>query len=128
MDGDNNVLISQAFTFNSEGQLISLHPNILKVPETIDYVLEFDWGIRKTSSLLSYQGVVVVNNKIVSFLHPKIFDLVINHETINVKLAPGVNTISFDGAGLSDGYGIVIDNVKLTTNSNKTNIVNNGDF
>ncbi len=36
--------------------------------------------------------------------------------------------LQFDGTSLSDGYGITIDNVKLTFKYDTTNFVANGDF
>lgn len=45
-----------------------------------------------------------------------------------VKLKAGVNTLAFDGAGVSDGNGLIIDNVKLTSAFNSTNLILNGDF
>lgn len=55
-------------------------------------------------------------------------DYQIYHFSAQVKLKAGVNTLSFDAAGASDSYGLLIDNVKLYSAYNATNLIVNGDF
>ncbi len=45
-----------------------------------------------------------------------------------VRLKAGVNTLEFDGAGPSDSYGLTIENVKLFSAYNNTNLISNGAF
>jgi hypothetical protein len=43
-------------------------------------------------------------------------------------LIAGANILAFDGAGVSDGSGLIIDNVRLISAFNSTNLISNGDF
>ena len=52
----------------------------------------------------------------------------INHANLAVELKAGDNVVQFDGTSFSDSYGITIDNVKLTSRYNSTNLIVNGDF
>jgi len=52
----------------------------------------------------------------------------VNHASYSVQLQSGDNLLQFDGTGLDDSYGITIDNVKLISAYNGTNLIVNGDF
>jgi hypothetical protein len=54
----------------------------------------------------------------------------IHNVTLTVTAAVGNNTLQFEGAGISDGYGLNIDNVALirSGDASQTNIVINGGF
>ena len=55
-------------------------------------------------------------------------DYKINTQVLYVDVNAGPNSLKFQGAGISDGYGLTIDKVKLIRDGDTTNIVINGDF
>ena len=55
-------------------------------------------------------------------------DYKVHTKTLYIDINPGTNSLKFQGAGISDGYGLTIDNVKLIREGETTNIVINGDF
>ena len=55
-------------------------------------------------------------------------DYKVNNQVLYVDISAGPNSLRLQGAGISDGYGLTIDNVKLIRDGDKTNIVINGDF
>lgn len=52
----------------------------------------------------------------------------VNHAVYTVTLNAGDNVLNFDGTSFSDSYGLAIDNVKLTSAFNGTNLIVNGAF
>jgi hypothetical protein len=74
-------------------------------------------------------GNVLWNNVVLDSLHyGKTNQVGVNHAVYYVTLNPGENILQFDGTSRSDSYGLTIDNVKLTSDYNSTNLVINGDF
>jgi len=74
-------------------------------------------------------GNVLWNNVILDSLHyGKKNNAAVNKAVYSVTLNSGENILQFDGTSLSDGIGLTIDNVKLTSAFNTTNLVVNGDF
>ena len=52
----------------------------------------------------------------------------VHWKNIQVDSVAGENTLRFEGAGESDGFGLTIDNVRLVKTGTTKNIVVNGDF
>ena len=74
-------------------------------------------------------GNVLWNNVILDSLHyGKKNNAAVNKAVYSVTLNSGENILQFDGTSLSDGIGLTIDNVKLTSAFNSTNLVVNGNF
>jgi hypothetical protein len=96
----------------------------------LTYKLEFDWAGRTLgiNNLDSSKGNVLWNNVVIGSLVVSSANAGINHAVFQVTLNAGSNILQFDGAGLSDSYGISIDNVKLTSVYNTSNLLVNGDF
>jgi len=94
----------------------------------LTYTLEFDWAARTlgVTSLDTSRGNVLWNNIVIGSLVATTTG--INHATFQVVLSSGDNLLQFDGAGASDGFGVSIDNVKLTSIYNNTNLIVNGNF
>lgn len=55
-------------------------------------------------------------------------DYQVHHAVFYVELVAGNNVLQFDGASYSDGLGLTIDNVKLTSKYDSTNLIHNGGF
>jgi len=94
----------------------------------LNYILEFDYSARKNgaASPLTSQAEIVWNDVVIASLIPQDFN--VYHFNSSVKLKAGANTLAFDSAGISDGYGLIIDNVKLTSVYNSNNLISNGNF
>lgn len=94
------------------------------------YKLEFDWAARTVgfSNLDSSKGNVLWNNVVIGSLVATSSNAGINHAVFQVTLNSGSNILQFDGTSLSDSYGISIDNVKLSSVYNASNLLVNGDF
>lgn len=94
----------------------------------MNYILEFDYSARKNgaASPLTSQAEIVWNDVVIASLIPQDFN--VYHFNSSVKLKAGANTLAFDSAGISDGYGLIIDNVKLTSVYNSNNLISNGNF
>ena len=92
------------------------------------YQLSFDYSAKSigASSPLTSQANVLWNNVVVGSLVPR--DYKIFRFSANVRLIAGANILAFDGAGVSDGSGLIIDNVRLISVYNSTNLISNGDF
>jgi hypothetical protein len=71
---------------------------------------------------------VLFNDVVVGDLRSTGCNTKINHASFSVKLYPGVNTIKIDGTSLSDGYGVSINKVVLSSKYNATNLIVNGLF
>jgi hypothetical protein len=69
---------------------------------------------------------VVWNNNIIYSVVPS--DYSIHQVSINITVIAGLNVLQFIGAGISDSYGLGIDNIKLVRIGTTNNIVINGDF
>jgi len=96
----------------------------------LTYNIEFDWASRTLgcSSLDSSKGNVLWNNVVIGSLISTASNTGINHASFQVTLNSGDNLLQFDGTSLSDSFGISIDNVKLTSVYNTTNLIIGGDF
>ncbi len=134
LDGNGNFEISQTFVFDSLFQIVAdngvascSNPFPGRV---LTYKLEFDWAGRTLgiNNLDSSKGNVLWNNVVIGSLVVSSANAGINHAVFQVTLNAGSNILQFDGAGLSDSYGISIDNVKLTSVYNTSNLLVNGDF
>lgn len=130
LDGNANYQITQTFNFNSNFELvagISCSTTSFQ-SKTLTYVLEFDYAARATgvSSAFTSRADVIWNNVVVASINPQ--DYLVHHASISVQLKAGENVVSFDGASHSDSYGLLIDNVKLTSALNSSNLIVNGGF
>lgn len=88
--------------------------------------LSLEYAAREHVKLDNSQGYIVWNNVILSVLAPS--DYSIKTISIPVTAVAGENVLQFVGAGLSNGFGLAIDNVKLVREGCGKNIVVNGDF
>lgn len=131
LDGNHNFIITQYFNFDA---WFYFKGN--DAPEgcgndldgVLHYKLKLDWSARTkgTSSLLTSAGNVVWNNKVVGSLIPTCDN--IQHSTFDIVLLPGENTLHIDGTSDSDSFGLVVDNVKVFSILNNTNLIHNGGF
>ena len=131
LDGNANYQITQLFNFDANFELVSGASCDIDSSfngQTLAYKLEFDFAARKNgvSSPFTSRADVIWNNVVVASLNPA--DYFVQHSAINVQLKPGQNVLSFDGASYSDSYGLLIDNVKLTSVYNSSNLIINGGF
>ena len=130
LDGNSNYAITQFFTFDAEYNLVSNSPTATAAYTgvTAPYTLEFDYAIRNTgvTNPATSQANILWNDVVIASLTPS--DAAVHHFSQQVSLQVGDNILNLDGAGLSDGYGLGIANVKLTSSSNPTNLIINGDF
>ena len=92
------------------------------------YQLSFSYSAKSIGapSPLTSQANVLWNNFVIASLVPR--DYKIYRFSANVRLIAGANILAFDGAGVSDGNGLIIDNVRLISAFNSTNLITNGDF
>jgi hypothetical protein len=133
LDGNNNYEITQYFTFDNLYNLV-INSNVAACNNpypgsVLTYFLEFDWAIRTAgfSNTDSSKANILWNNVVIGSL---LFNgnSGINHAKYTVTLNSGNNVLQFDGTSFSDSYGVSIDNVKLTSAYNSTNLIINGDF
>lgn len=105
----------------------------IRPPSNCDYgalsnqfTLSFDFACRPNVAFRSCLGEVVFNNAIVYSIVPSNYQW----QTITIQLTvqAGRNSLQFAGAGISDSFGVLIDNVKLVRQGTSANIVVNGDF
>lgn len=91
------------------------------------FTLTFKWACRPNVAFDSCLGEVVWNNVIILTIAPS--NYLINTTTVLVVTASvGKNTLQFVGAGTSDSYGLLIDDVSLVRSGTTQNIVVNGGF
>lgn len=134
LDGNTNYQITQFFTFDSHFQLTTNNVQAcnshFSTGQTLDYTLEFDWAVRTLGSpnFDTSKADILWNNIVIDSLLCDGTNLAINHAKYTVKLHLGDNTLQLDGTSFSDSYGISIDNVKLYSACNSTNLIVNGDF
>jgi hypothetical protein len=97
---------------------------------TLTYTLEFDWAPRTVgfSDLDSSKADILWNNVVIGSLVSTTANQGVNHATFLVTLSAGDNILQFDGTSFSDSYGISVDNIKLTSAFNSTNLIVNGAF
>ena len=90
------------------------------------FTLTFSFVCRPGAAFRSCLGEVVFNNVIVYSVVPTDYNL----NTVNLALTVqrGRNSLQFSGAGISDTFGLVIDNIRLVRQGSTDNIVINGDF
>ena len=89
-------------------------------------ILSFEYACRENVAFESCEGLVLWNGVIVSSLLPS--DYSVHTFTVKVKASIGPNTLQFEAAGVSDSYGLGIDNVQLVKEGSKKNLVQNGGF
>jgi len=69
-----------------------------------------------------------MNGNLLAFLSAPATSTGVNHFHGLIKITECENVLQFDGAGISDSYGITVSNVKLYTATDSTNLITNGDF
>lgn len=129
LDGNSNFEITQYFTFDAAYNLVANAAQYtLFGGKYLTYTLEFDYAARQNgaASPFTSQADILWNDAVIASLVPS--DYLLHHFAIQVRVVAGDNTLELDGAGVSDGYGLIIDNVKLTSDYNSTNLIFNGDF
>lgn len=90
------------------------------------FTLTFKWACRPNVAFDSCLGEVVWNNVIILTIAPS--NYLINTASLVVTASVGKNTLQFVGAGTSDSYGLLIDDVSLVRSATTLNIVVNGGF
>ena len=90
------------------------------------FTLSFQFACRPNVAFNSCMGEVVFNNAIVYSVVPS------DHQwhtiTVQLTVQVGRNSLQFAGAGISDSFGLLIDNISLVRQGTSANIVVNGDF
>ena len=132
LDGNRNYQITQTFLFDSLFNFVKDEVAACPDPfpgQSLKYRLEFDWAVRTVgiNNFDSSKANVLWNDYIVGSLQYSGFTGV-SHASFDIVLKAGQNTLQFDGTSFSDSYGITIDNVKVFSIYNSTNLVVNGDF
>lgn len=130
LDGHSNYQITQVFNFDANFEIVSgvsCSTNSFN-GQTLAYTLEFDYAARANgvSSAFTSRADVIWNNVVVGSINPQ--DYAVHHGSILVQLKPGENALSFDAASTSDSFGLTIDNVKLSSSYNASNLIVNGGF
>ena len=132
LDGNQNYEITQYFIFDNQYNLLQDLASCSDPFPSRDltYTLSFDWAVRTvgSSNLDSSQANVLWNNFVLDSLKYTGSNAGVNHASYLVQLQSGDNLLQFDGTGLDDSFGVTIDNVKLVSADNSTNLVVNGDF
>ena len=90
------------------------------------FKLEFQYACRQGVAFDSCKGDIFWNGKKIFTVTP--CDYKVHTKVLYVHVNSGMNSLKFQGTGVSNGYGLTIDNVKLTRYGTKTNIVVNGGF
>ena len=90
------------------------------------FQLRFQYACRQGVSFGSCKGDVFWNGKKIFSVAPR--DYKVRTKVLYVYVDAGENSLKFQGAGCSDGYGLTIDNVRLVRYGTKVNIVVNGGF
>ena len=136
LDGNANYQITQYFRFDNQFRQVSDRDiaacNNPFPGTTLTYKLEFNWAVRSNFGAIPFDtsmGNVLWNNVVLDSLHyGKNNNARLNRASYNVILNAGENVLQFDGTSLSDTYGLTIDNVRLFSTRNSSNLVVNGDF
>lgn len=95
-------------------------------PLSNKFTLSFDYACREGVAFGSCMADVLWNNQIIFSIVP--VDHIIHSYSIQLIAHAGENRLQFEGAGISDSYGLTIDNVKLIRFGTATDIVVNGGF
>ena len=90
------------------------------------FTLSLQYAARNGIALSSNQGKVYWNNALIATLAPN--DYNVHTFTADVTVVVGTNTLSIQGAGTQDVFGLGIDNVQLVRVGSSENIVINGGF
>ena len=132
LDGHNNTLITQRWSFDSQYKLVHQIPCDTNnfIGKFLKFKLSFQYAARKNgvSGLLTSSAVITWNNVVIGTIHPT--DYLVHTFTKWVDLKAGNNVLHFDGTGASDYKGLNIDNVKLVSKyfNNYQNLIQNGEF
>lgn len=90
------------------------------------FTFSFQWACREGVAFISCEANVIWNDVIIASIVP--VDYEIHLYKVNVTVREGRNSLQIEGAGVSDSYGLTIDNVVLTRLGSAQNIVINGGF
>lgn len=90
------------------------------------FTLSFKYSCRPNVAFQSCLGEVLWNNVIIKTIMPN--DYIFHTFSIKVASLVGKNSLQFVGAGTSDSYGLLIDDVSLVRDGTTANIVINGNF
>ena len=95
-------------------------------PSADKYTLKFQYACKKNRKFDTCKGDVLWNGKKILQVTPS--DHEVHNKVAKVSVQKGENVLRFEGAGVKDGFGLSIDNVKLIQISTGKNIVINGGF
>ena len=117
LDSNGNSAITQTFKFDCNFNLLRL-----------DYKLSFEWSSRTSGHrpFSSQTADIIWNGEVVGTLKPK--NNHIQKASYDVELDEGDNRLEIRATGKSDCYGLVVDNVKLTSAFCSSNLIVNGGF
>lgn len=98
----------------------------------LTFNLEFDWAVRNkgvySEISASSRANVLWNNQIIGSLQLMGSISVVHHASFAVVLEQGDNVLQFDGTGISDSFGVTINDVKLTAPYTSATLIANGGF
>ena len=118
LDGNTNFEMTQTIIFDDRYQVVD--------PIAPSLVLTFKYACREGVAFESCKGKVYWNNAIVYEIVPT--DYRVHDVTVTFNAQWGSNSLSFEGSGNSDSYGVTIDKVTLKKDGVGANLVINGDF
>jgi len=90
------------------------------------FTLSFQYACRQGVLFQSCLGDIVWNNIVVYSVVPT--DYLVHTVSITVTAQVGKNLLQIEGAGISDSYGLTVDNVALIRAGTSVSIVVNGGF
>jgi len=90
------------------------------------FTFSFQWACRSSVQFISCEADILWNDVIIASIVPA--DYNIHTFKVNLTVVAGQNKLQIEGAGISDSYGLTIDNVQLVRVGSVQNIVVNGDF
>lgn len=90
------------------------------------FTLSLQYAARKSVAFNSNQGKIFWNNQHIATLSPNNYHIHTFRRTVYASI--GSNVLRIEGSGVSNSYGLTIDNVELVRQGTCQNIVVNGDF
>jgi len=94
--------------------------------QTNKFLIQFQWACRQGVAFESCQGIVLFNDQIILSINPT--NYAVKTENLIVFVQQGQNKLQFEGAGVSDSFGLTIDNVRFVRDGTVLNLAVNGGF
>jgi len=91
-----------------------------------NFNLSLQYACRQNVALGSCIGQVYWNDELIYTITPR--DYEIQNLSLQVIAKKGANSVKFQGSGVSDSYGLTIDNVELVRRGTDKNLLVNGGF